>query len=294
MPDSDNESKPCPCGATIGDAVTIECSECVAEWHLKCCGLEGLTKKPITKLEEKGWKCPSCFEPAIHIQPARKTTPTLSQDTVDNIVTIVNSTIEANLKQLLSPENLTEDRTEVAEAYTLVQHRRSERNMQRVLVEQKEEEILIKKKEDNLIVYGMPESNLTEKKEEMLEDFRRIKKVYSERVDLQEQDLKHITRLGTKDDDKIRPIQITLHSQNKRKELLTKNMNLKLLEDDISTNIYISPDRTRKQREADKELRAVLKRRKDAGETNLVIRNNRIVPFRERAQDTTTWASLFD
>ena len=293
MSDSESDDKPCPCGTTIENTFTIECSECEAEWHLKCCGLEGLTQRPITNLEKKGWKCPSCFEPAVHVQRTKKTASTLTQDTVNNIVTIVNSTVEANLMQLLSPENLTEDRAEITENFTLVQNRSRERSIQKVLDEQKEEEILIKKKENNLIIYGMPESATEDKKEEMMEDYRKIKKVYNEKVEIQEADLKHITRLGIKGNDKIRPIQITLSSQTKRKEILTNNMNLKLLEDNISTNIYVSPDRTKKQREADKELRKELKRRKDLGE-NLTIRNNKIVPFRQRAQDTPTWASLFD
>ena len=109
----------------------------------------------------------------------------------------------------------------------------------------KEEEILLDKKKDNLMIYGMPESNIEEKKEEMIEDFRKLKKAYEEKVELKEDDLKHITRIGTKGNGKIRPIQITLSSQNKRKELLTNNMNLKLLENNISTNLYVSPDRTR-------------------------------------------------
>ena len=295
MSDSDGEteeSKPCPCGTNMKNELTIECSDCKAEWHLKCCGLEGLTKKPISSLEIKGWKCPICFEPAIHVQQAKKSTPVLSQDTVNNIVTIVNSTIEANLKQLLSPENLTEERTTITDDFQLVQSRKRARSFQKVLNDQEEEKILIEKKKDNLIIYGMPESNHEDKKSEMLEDFRRLKKTYEEKAELQKEDIKHITRIGIKGNGKIRPIQITLSSQEKRKELLTNNMNLKLLEEHVSTNIYVSPDRTRNQRDADKELRTELKRRKNLGE-NLVIRNNKIVPFRERAQATTTWASLF-
>ena len=39
-------------------------------------------------------------------------------------------------------------------------------------------------------------------------------------------------------------------------------------------NIYINPDRTKKERAAAKELRDELKRRKSSGEINLVIRRN--------------------
>ena len=139
----------------------------------------------------------------------------------------------------------------------------------------------------------MPEPHTEDKKEELLEDYRRIEKIYEGKVELRQEDLKHMTRIGAKGNGKIRPIQITL-SPNKRKELLTRNKDLKLLEDSTSTNIYVSTDRTKKQREADKVLREELKRRKLAN-PNLVIRNSRIVeavPFHQRAQTTTTWASI--
>lgn len=147
--------------------LTISCNECEAEWHLKCCGLEGLTKGPITTIDNKGWKCPSCFEPAIHVQKTKSTPPALTKEIVNNIVTIVNSTVGTNLKQLLSAENLTEDTTSIAEDFTLVHNRRRERAFQRVLEDQKEEETLIEKKKANLIIYGMPESNLDDNKEEL-------------------------------------------------------------------------------------------------------------------------------
>ena len=136
MSDTEVESKPCPCGTIQPDKLTIECSECEAEWHLKCCGLEGLTQRPITNLEKKGWKCPACFEPAIHVQKTKKA-PVLTQDTVDNIVTIVNSTVEANLKQLLSPENLNEEQSAFTQDFTLVQAKKREKSIQKVLDEQK-------------------------------------------------------------------------------------------------------------------------------------------------------------
>ena len=290
--EDETEPKPCLCGTTIDDTLTIVCNGCDVGWHLKCCGLEGLTRRPISNLEKRNWKGPCCFEPAIHVHTNNKAKGVLTEETVNNIVTIVNSTIEANLKQLLSPENLTEDQAAFTDTFTQVQHKKRKNSIKQVLDEQKEEEILIKKKEDNLIIYGMPESDATDKKEEMLEDYRRIKQVYSDKVEIEQNDLKHITRIGIKENDKTRPIQITLSSQNKRKQILTNNMYLKLLDNDISTNIYVSTDRTKKQREADKELRAQLKRRKDQGEENLKIRNNKIT-FREHARDTTTWASLY-
>ena len=124
----------------------------------------------------------------------------------------------------------------------------------------------------------------------MLDDYRKVGKIYETKVTLNKDDLTYISRIGIKDKTKRRPIKITLKDPRKRMELITKNLDLKFLEEGVSTNIYVSTDKTKKQREADKELREELKRRK-VGNPNLVIRNNRIVPFRERTQETT-WASI--
>ena len=293
--DEEDQTKPCPCETVNDNLLTIECASCKCYWHLKCCGFEGLTQQPINKLQSKAWKCPRCFELPIFIQPPKK--PQISQEIIDNIVTIVNSTVETNLNVLLSSENINEsnlgaDATPVEEQFTLIQSRKRDKGIQKALQGQREEELLIEKKKDNLIVFGMPESNTEDKKDELLEDFRRIQKIYEGRTVLEQADIKHMTRLGEKKDRHIRPIQLVL-TPNKRKDLLTKNLDLKLLENDTSTNIYVTTDRTKKQREDDKLLREELKRRKVTN-PNLVIRNSKIVPFQDRAQATTTWASLFN
>lgn len=293
--DDEDEEHACPCEQESDHPLKVKCVSCKCSWHLKCCGLEGLTQSPIAKIVALGWKCPRCFELPIHIQPPKKSS--ISQDTINNIVSIVNSTVENNLNLLLSAENLNEDKLDeagapVEEPFTLIQSKRREKSIQKVLVDQREEDLLIEKKKDNLVIFGMPEADTEDKKEEMLEDYRRIAKIYDKRVVLHQEDIKHMTRLGAKSTDKIRPIQISL-SPEKRKELLTKNKELKLLENSISTNIYVSTDRTKKQREADKLLREELKRRKLTN-PDLVIRNSKIVPFQQRAQTTTTWASIIN
>ena len=46
--------------------------------------------------------------------------------------------------------------------------------------------------------------------------------------------------------------------------------------DDVKNNVYINPDLTHEQRTILYNLRTELKHRKAAGETNLIIKNNRI------------------
>ena len=55
-------------------------------------------------------------------------------------------------------------------------------------------------------------------------------------------------------------------------------------------HIYISTDKTKQQRETEKALRDELKTRKSKGETNLIIRNYKIVKTIERAQPR--WAEI--
>ena len=301
MPGDDEEPDPvCPCGKKLSTNFWLGCSVCETTWHTACCGLDGLTQAPINKLIAKKWKCPRCFKFSDEIPAEMKeqNKPSqLSTEMVESIISIVNSTVEENLKTLLTPENLENEpeQAENHEDFIPVDRRRRKRHnsIQVAIQEQREEEILIEKKKDNLIIYGVPELPTDDKKEEMNEDFRRVKKVYAGKVVLQKEDLSHMTRLGIKENGKTRPIQITLVSQNKRTEMLTKNMNLKLLENDESTNIYVSTDRTKKQRAEYKALKKVLDEKKKTN-PNLVIRNNKIVPFRPAAQAAPTWASLFD
>ena len=314
MPTTEDEEEPtCPCKKDLFNPILIDCSECSTRWHPVCCGLDGLTQQPITKLMNKNWKCPRCFKfpeyiPSQYKQQNQQQQKTkLTEETVTDIITIVNSTVEHNLKALLSQENLNEENldmdnpnnqgiinNEVPFTEVLRRSRRNNTNtFQAAVQEQREEDALIEKKKDNLIVYGMPETPGDDRKEELLEDFRRIKKIYTGRTEVVKEDIVHMTRLGQKAANKIRPIQITLVNQTKRKNILTKNRDLKLLENDISTNIYVSTDRTQKQREADKILRRELKERQKTN-PDLVIRNNKIVTFQPAAQATTTWASLFD
>ena len=307
MPSDDDEPLPaCPCKKDLPNIHMLECDQCETYWHTTCCGLTGLTQMPVNKLIANHWKCPRCFkfsEDIPDVKPKEETN--LSEDTISSIVSLVTTTVVESLKAqkfsaVQTDDTDSDDASEAVEGATgfatvtrnkRCRHKQSN-NIQKAIQEQREEEILIDKKKDNLIIYGMPESEAADKKAEMLEDYRKLKLSYQGRVEIEKEDLTNITRLGTKGTS-IRPIQITLANQNKRKQLLTNNKELKLLENNISTQLYVSPDRTKQQREADKLLRAELKERKKT-DPNLVIRNNKIVTFRPAAQETQTWASLFE
>lgn len=245
--DEDDGEPKCPCRKKLMNTLMLECDQCETFWHITCCGLTGITQQPVNKLIANHWKCPRCFTFPEDIP--KEDQPKLSNETVTSIISLVNTTVMKSIKTLLSPEDKAEDSdsdnensdsdkedgaeeaTNASSFQKVIRKRRANQHhsIQKAIVEQREEEILIEKKKDNLIVFGMPESEAADKKDEMMNDYDNLKKAYEERVTIETSDITHITRLGVKGD-KPRPILITLAEQNKRKELLTKNMKLKLLD----------------------------------------------------------------
>ena len=89
-------------------------------------------------------------------------------------------------------------------------------------------------------------------------------------------------------------------------KVLTNNKSLRLNEDgentceydDCSaypskhTHIYITTDKTKKEREEEQKLRQLLKDRRANGEENIIIRNGKIVKREARQNAHPRWADL--
>ena len=121
----------------------------------------------------------------------------------------------------------------------------------------------------NAIVYGLAEiehEKLLEKVEEVLAEI-------GERLKLAKT---NCSRVGTKRENVIRPVKITLNSSDHVNQILR---NAKLLHTKAGySGIYICPDRTAEQRKADKQLWDQLKaKRKLEPKKDHRIRNGRIV-----------------
>ena len=162
----------------------------------------------------------------------------------------------------------------------------------------REEEKRIEDKEKNLIVYGVPEDIEVSKAEQMKADYNTISKLYLDKVGLATKDIVQITRIGTvtTNTNQIRPIKLTFANMDKRLEILHNNKNL-ILDGDFDMcdasfcqdkakhkHIYVTTDKTTLQRETEKKLREELKARKAQGETDLIIRNYKIIV---KSQNTT-------
>ena len=326
MPDTEPD---CPCEEELSHAQLINCMTCQKWWHTACAGLTGITPGAISKLTQ--WKCHLCFElpeklkkdntedtNIVSIQQKMEISlkafihKTIEDQMLKKINDLVNAKVEESIAKLVNSQKEIEMRidekvkkTQIQNVNKVVEEQVNQKikempavnvnvdeKIKQVIRMSSDEERLIKKKEKNLMFFNIPEEDYEDTMDRMLDDFKKIKAIYEDKhITLDESDLIQINRVGPKKVNHIRPIVTTFASQDKRMDILTHNQDLKLKVEQEIINVYVATDRTPKQREADKKLRVELNQRKENGEENITIRNDKIVPFRERAQET--WASKF-
>ena len=177
----------------------------------------------------------------------------------------------------------------------------TQKKLEEVIKSQQDVTEEVKRRDDaknSLIVYGVPE-NADNRSNQMKADFTTIKELYRNRVPISTNDLQQVARAGPLKDNQIRPIKITFTSMEKRLEVLRNNKNLILYgeneceldfcnEEEDHKHIYVSTDKTKKQREEEKKLRDELKRRKET-EQDLIIRNGKIM---KKAANHARWSEV--
>lgn len=95
-------------------------------------------------------------------------------------------------------------------------------------------------------------------------------------MDLSNIEIMDVQRLGQSAHNRARLLRVTLKTVNMRRQVL---QNAKLLGrgDSPFQRVFLSPDRTFKQQNLERQLRTELKERKEKGEKNLVIRGGKIL-----------------
>ena len=128
------------------------------------------------------------------------------------------------------------------------------------------------RKKNNIIIYNFPED--TAERDKLL-------KMCKDSTDL---DIKihKLFRLGRKTDNKARPLLVALESEVEKLELLSRAPKLRFHEE--YKNIFIAQDMTKLQRLKHKKLVEELKKRKQQGEVNLIIKNGTIMKRQPRRQ----------
>jgi len=82
-------------------------------------------------------------------------------------------------------------------------------------------------------------------------------------------------RIGREQDNKIRPTLVSFDTESVKLAVLANAPQLRFHKK--FNKVYVSPDRTRFEREKHRKLVEELKRRREQGERNLIIKNRSIV-----------------
>ena len=95
----------------------------------------------------------------------------------------------------------------------------------------------------------------------------------------------NLVRLGNRvNPGKVRPIKLEMEKEEDKYNILKRAGKIKNIEEEEIKRIIISSDLTLKQRELDRNLREELKARRQAGETNIKIKNGKIINTEEQGQ----------
>ena len=127
----------------------------------------------------------------------------------------------------------------------------------------------------NLIVYNLAEPSGQSATERIKLDSEKLAHLFHSEFHIENIEITKCIRLGKPNQDRARPVLITIPNANVRSTILRNASSLRKTEK--FENVFISPDMTVKEREEAKKLRAELQRRRSQGEQNLVIRRGKII-----------------
>ena len=262
---------------------TVSCDGCKRRYHEKCTPLSDAERGILFGSNSLKWFCILC------------------KDDVDNILSNyekflkVSDAIEKIKNENESRFAEIEKRLDRCEAGT------NEPEFQKKIVEEvkksnekdMEEIALVKSKENNLIYFGLPEKDDESTAERMKHDFKLLSEAYSQEIDNKE--ILSMFRVGKKVEGNNRPLVIKYASLQIKNKFLKSSGNLKIKTNNEIKPIYISIDRTQNQRAKHRQLVNEMKKRREDGEENLVIRGEKIVQNfqKEEGAKKITWASLF-
>lgn len=129
----------------------------------------------------------------------------------------------------------------------------------------------IKVKSKNAMIFNIDEPNGSDLSEKIKLDTAFINNIVVERG-LGVKPIK-VLRIGKQQSNRNRPIKIICESENDAVQLLRSNAS------DILPNFKFRSDKTQRQREYFQEIRNELNRRKQNGETNIVIKYRNSIPY---------------
>ena len=137
----------------------------------------------------------------------------------------------------------------------------------------------------NLIFHKISESKSEEATVRKFEDTKFVQKVANE-IGVKQLEIVEVVRLGQHRNDNVRLLKVQVGNLSLKRLLLSNAKKLRLSSSEPLRKVFITPDLSLQERKVQRDLRSELKRRKDAGESDLIIRKGQIVK-KNVSNDTT-------
>ena len=269
----------------------ICCDICEAWYHSNCTGMSDIHYNLYKDDKENkiNWVCTNCIKAKKEENSIHSMLKEIKKKNDDNNETIrqeretsrqerEDSRLERKqmmdmMKQLTDQMKKLEDKMESKMDDKL---KTSEREMALKVSNEIDEKLERFRRKNNIVLYGVPESKKGNENDRMKEDIEKTN-LLLEKIEIKVEKFE-LARLGNKiNAGKARSIKIELDKEEDKYKILKGAGKIKNVEDENLKKIIISPDMTIKQRELDRNLREELKNRRQAGETNIKIKNGRIV-----------------
>jgi hypothetical protein len=265
------------CGKSVLDHDKgLQCEACEAWFHASCQGMSEDTYK-IVGQSCIHWFCKNCdkavsklFKTIANIKVRQDKMEQALDKAVEDI-----KAVKAEIIEMSSFSKELDTKLEIiieAKLVESVEELKKSKESEPVMVaglgrDEVLEEIEIEKRRLNLVIMGIKEDN---------EDDAAVKDLFTVLVGSKGvKAVSSVERIGRAQAGKIRPIRVKMINSDSKLDVLKSCSDLRKHEE--YKKVYISPDLTRKQQEADKSIRDKLKEMRNGGETDIRIKKGKIV-----------------
>ena len=255
MPDRNTNAKKKPCGKCLGECkttVSVPCNFCETWFHAAC--VDGMTAAFVECSDAmmliygtSSYLCHVCRKGMTKLIIADKDKTTLIRD------------MQAELKKGAEERKMLNERIDKLEGKTkqvkekvVVMEREMETGMEQAVKEIREEVVSDKKEADeianNIVIYGLKESEKEEGKDRKEDDKQMVKKILDD-IEVEIDEAMEVKwRAGKKNDDptKQRPLIVKMESEEKKEKVLKNAKKLKGKAE--WAKVFIQPDLTYRQR----------------------------------------------
>lgn len=270
---SDSECENCK----IESDTLVQCEKCKLWLCCDCQCISPNMLKAIKQFDSLHWFCKSC-EPNIQevLQP-KSTHPEIIQKNVECRLQTMESQLAkltSNISALTSSweERKASFQSETNASSFITSTASPNQMALRIVDEYKDHE----SRKMNLIFHKVPESEQADPVAKHDHDKKFVFSVAKE-LGIEGLEVINSARIGRTNESGERLLKVKVNNLYIKKQILSKAKTLRQVKDDKISKVYITPDLSYQERLHQKSLRSELHRRRNAGETNLIIRKGQIV-----------------